>query len=159
MPSACPHGTPAELPWGPRLSSHSFSYQHEPAGKPVFNSVCWATCGYAAQHCPQLRRHINRTAECNAGHMRLLRLMHKLRVTEVERHAELLLAICAGSPSMAAAYLAACGLALEPRGGSPRWLVGITLVGQLVQSAAQAASPCTQLIEGYGTSGLEVRLG
>ena len=77
--------------------------------------------------------------------------MHKLRVSEVDRHAELLLAICAGSASMAAAYLAACGLALEPRAGSPRWLVGMTLVGQLVQSAAQAANTFSDLIERYGT--------
>lgn len=85
----------------------------------------------------------------------MLRLMHKLRVTEVERHAELLLSICAGSPSTAAAYLAACSLALEPKAASPRWLVAMTLVGQVVQSAARAANPFAELIGRYGS----LRLG
>lgn len=72
--------------------------------------------------------------------------MHKLRVTEAHRHAELQLAICAGSPPMASAYLANCSLALEPKAGSSRWLVAMTLVGQLVQSAAKGTSPFTEAI-------------
>ena len=85
-------------------------------------------------------------AELTAGQTRLLRLMHKLRVTEADRHAELLLAICAGSPSMAAAYLANCTLALEPKGGSSRWLVAMTLIGQLVQSSAKVPNPFNEVI-------------
>ena len=72
--------------------------------------------------------------------------MHKLRVTENDRHAELLLAICAVSPSMASAYLATCSLAMEPKAGSSRWLVAMTLMGQLVQSAAKVSSPFVTLI-------------
>lgn len=82
----------------------------------------------------------------NAGQARLLRLMHKLRVTEANRHAELLLAICAGSPRMASAYLANCSLVLEPKAGSSRWLVAMTLVGQVVQSAAKGTNPFTEAI-------------
>lgn len=72
--------------------------------------------------------------------------MHKLRVTEAEQHAELLLAVCAASPFMAAAYLANCTLALEPKAGSSRSLVAMTLVGQLVQLAAKVTSPFKDMI-------------
>ncbi len=82
------------------------------------------------------------------GQARLLRLLHKLKVTEVTRHAELLLAVSAAFPFMAADYLTSCSLNLEPKASSSRWLVGMTLVGQLVQAAAQAVDPFQELING-----------
>ncbi|KAA6426422.1 MAG: hypothetical protein FRX49_03533 [Trebouxia sp. A1-2] len=81
-----------------------------------------------------------------AGQARFHRLLHKLKVTEVERHAELLLAVAAASPAMAADYLSSCALNMEPKASSSRWLVGMTVVGQLVQAAAKAADPFQQLI-------------
>jgi len=83
-----------------------------------------------------------------AGQARLSRLLHKLKVTEVERHAELLLAVAAASPAMAVDYLSSCALNLEPKASSSRWLVGMTLVGQLVQAAAKASDPFQALING-----------
>lgn len=83
-----------------------------------------------------------------AGQARLSRLLHKLKVTEVERHAELLLAVAAASPAMAIDYLSSCMLNLEPKASSSRWLVGMTLVGQLVQAAAKASDPFQALING-----------
>ncbi|KAL0027614.1 hypothetical protein WJX79_002615 [Trebouxia sp. C0005] len=82
----------------------------------------------------------------SAGQARFHRLLHKLKVTEVERHAELLLAVAAASPAMAADYLSSCALNMEPKASSSRWLVGMTVVGQLVQAAAKAADPFQQLI-------------
>ncbi len=75
-------------------------------------------------------------------------MLHKLKVTEVERHAELLLAVAAASPAMAVDYLSSCALNLEPKASSSRWLVGMTLVGQLVQAAAKASDPFQALING-----------
>lgn len=98
------------------------------------------------QYSIEAQFYVDELAELTAGQTRLLRLMHKLRVTEADRHAELLLAICAGSPSMAAAYLANCTLALEPKGGSSRWLVAMTLIGQLVQSSAKVPNPFNEVI-------------
>ena len=83
---------------------------------------------------------------CIAGQARLLRLLHKLKVTEVQRHAELLLAVCAASPSLAADWLTTRSLALEPKGGSSRWLVAMTLVGQVIADAATTSNPFDELI-------------
>ena len=83
-----------------------------------------------------------------AGQARLSRLLHKLKVTEVDRHAELLLAVTAASPAMAADYLSSCALNLEPKASSSKWLVGMTLVGQLVQAAAKASDPFQAMING-----------
>ena len=84
-----------------------------------------------------------------AGQARLSRLLHKLKVTEVDSHAELLLAMAAASPAMAADYLSSCMLNLEPKASSSRWLVGMTLVAQLVQAAAKASDPFQALTNGY----------
>lgn len=86
------------------------------------------------------------TKWCIAGQARLLRLLHKLKVTEVDRHAELLLGVCAASPAMAADYLSSCSLALDPKAGSSRWLVAMTLLGQVVQAAAKVTNPFTKLM-------------
>ncbi len=83
-----------------------------------------------------------------AGRARLSRLLHKLKVTEVDRHAALLLAVASASPTMAVDYLSSCALNLEPKASSSRWLVGMTLVGQIVQAAAEASDPFQALING-----------
>lgn len=78
----------------------------------------------------------------------MLRLLHKLKVTEMDRHAEVLLAVTAASPAMAADYLTSCSLTLEPKASSSRWLVGMTLVGQVAQAAGKAADPFQEMING-----------
>ncbi len=83
-----------------------------------------------------------------AGQVRLSRLLHKLKATEVDRHAELLLAVAAASPVVAVDYLSSCMLNLEPKASSSKWLVGMTLVGQLVQAAAKASDPFQAMING-----------
>ena len=108
--------------------------------KPVF---CQHT--YAITLASTLASTLVRSA---AGQARLSRLLHKLKVTEIDRHAELLLAVASASPAMAADYLSSCVLNLEPKASSSRWLVGMTLVGQLVQAAAKASEPFQALING-----------
>lgn len=51
---------------------------------------------------------------------RLLRLMLRLRVTEIVRHRELLLATARSRPKLAAAYMDSVPFSLEPR-PSPTW--------------------------------------
>lgn len=63
--------------------------------------------------------------------------MHKLQVTELDQHAELLLLIGAASPTMAADYLSSCTLNVEPKEASARWVVSMTLIGQLIDHAAK----------------------
>ncbi|KAL0021866.1 hypothetical protein WJX77_009321 [Trebouxia sp. C0004] len=84
----------------------------------------------------------------SAGQARLSRLLHKLKVTEVDRHAELLLAVAAASPAMAVDYLSSCTLNLEPKASSSKWLVGMTLVGQVVQAVKKASDPLQALVNG-----------
>lgn len=52
---------------------------------------------------------------------------------------------------MAADYLAGCSVALEPKAGSARWLVAMTLMGSLVQVAAKTDNPFVQLIQRYNS--------
>ena len=80
----------------------------------------------------------SKTVPCIAGPARFLRLLHKLRVTEVDQHAQLLLAVGAASPSMAADYLSSCSLNLEPKEASVRWLISMKLIGQMVECASEA---------------------
>ena len=84
-----------------------------------------------------------------AGQARLLRLLHKLKVTQVDRHAAVLLAVTNASPAMAADYLSSCQLNLEPKSSSSKWLVAMTLVGQLIQAAAQGDPPFQDAVERY----------
>lgn len=70
--------------------------------------------------------------------------MHKLKVTELDQHAELLLLIGAASPGMAADYLSSCSLNAEPKEASAKWVVSMTLIGQMIEYAAKLPSSFTQ---------------
>ena len=67
-----------------------------------------------------------------AGRRRLLRLLGRLRATEVPRHGQLLTAATARDPALAAAFLAALPWMLDPR-PSTQWLAAATLTGQVRQ--------------------------
>ncbi len=71
----------------------------------------------------------------STGRRRLLRLLGRLRATEVPQHAQLLNAATARDPALAAAFLAALPWALDPK-PSTQWLAAATLTGQIVEHAA-----------------------
>ena len=66
------------------------------------------------------------------GRRRLLRLLGRLRATEVPRHGQLLTAATARDPALAAAFLAALPWTLDPK-PSTQWLAAATLTGQVWQ--------------------------
>lgn len=70
--------------------------------------------------------------------------MHKLRVTELDNHAQLLLLIGAASPAMAADYLSSCTLNVEPKLACAKWVVSMTLIGQMIEYAAKQPSGILQ---------------
>lgn len=61
------------------------------------------------------------TGAFGGGQARLLRLMNRLKVTEVDKHRDLLLATGRARPKFAAAYLASIPLSLEPRVSRVWW--------------------------------------
>ncbi len=75
--------------------------------------------------------------------------MHKLRVTELDQHAQLLLLVGAASPVMAADYLSSCSLNLEPKEASAKWLVSMTLVGQMIEFASKVPTTYLQQTSRY----------
>lgn len=70
--------------------------------------------------CPELTSAWEPTKTKSGNQGRLLRLMLRLRATEVFRHRELLLATARSRPKLAAAYLDSVPYTLEPR-PSPSW--------------------------------------
>ena len=89
------------------------------------------------------------TLDCATGAARLLRLLLKLKVTQVLSHAQLLLAVAAAAPAMAAGYLSSCpSNFLEPiASSSSQWFVGMSLIGQLVETAAQGPDSILDFLE------------
>ncbi|KAH9322917.1 hypothetical protein KI387_017556, partial [Taxus chinensis] len=85
---------------------------------------------------------------------RLLRLMLKLRSTDVDNHRNLLLAIVSYWPSLVSAYLDSFPYSLEPRASST-WFAAISLVSDLVH-AAKVSPPFSSLAtEGSSPPSLE----
>ena len=81
------------------------------------------------------------------GSARLLRLLSKLKATQTDRHAQLLLSVARAAPAMAADYLNSCSSnVLELTASSSHWFVGMTLTGQLVQAASQGSDPILELV-------------
>ena len=60
----------------------------------------------------------------------MLRLLGRLKATEVPRHGQLLTAATARDPALAAAFLVALPWALDPK-PSTQWLAAATLTGQV----------------------------
>ncbi|KAL3696543.1 hypothetical protein R1sor_010619 [Riccia sorocarpa] len=77
-----------------------------------------------------------KTGAFGGGEARLLRLMSRLKVIEVDAHREILLATARARPKFAAAYLAAIPFSLEPR-VSPAWFRAMSLVATLIPLACQ----------------------
>ena len=68
------------------------------------------------------------------------RFMQGLRVTAAKAHYDLLLAIAAAQPMLAAAYLATSCLSLEPR-PSLIWWAGVSLLSSVIQHASRLPLP------------------
>lgn len=66
--------------------------------------------------------------------------MQGLRVTASKAHYDLLLAITAAQPTLAAAYLSGASLNLEPR-PSLKWWAGVSAIGKIIQHASQLPLP------------------
>ncbi|CAM6096475.1 unnamed protein product [Calypogeia fissa] len=81
----------------------------------------------------------NKSGAFGGGQGRLLRLMLRLKVTEVDRHRDVLLATARARPQLAISYLASFPLSLEPR-VSPAWFNAMSLVSQLIPLASQPSS-------------------
>ncbi|XP_024533954.1 uncharacterized protein LOC9637781 [Selaginella moellendorffii] len=74
------------------------------------------------------------SGQYGGGSGRLLRLMLKLKASELDTHRELLLAIANARPLLAAAYIDAFPYSLEPR-TSTTWFSAMSLVSSLVRIA------------------------
>lgn len=72
------------------------------------------------------------------GRRRLLRLLQRLQATDVQRHAQLLLAATQRDAALAAAFLGSIPYTLDPS-ATTRWLASMTLTGQIVEHAANGA--------------------
>ncbi|CAL8471989.1 g11531 [Coccomyxa elongata] len=79
-------------------------------------------------------------AEDFGGRKRLQRFMLGLRVMATKAHYDLLLAITAAQPTLAATYLANASLSLEPR-PSLKWWAGVSCLGNVIQRASQIPLP------------------
>ncbi|BDA47572.1 probable nucleolar pre-ribosomal-associated protein 1 at C-terminar half [Coccomyxa sp. Obi] len=79
-------------------------------------------------------------AEDIGGRKRLQRFMLGLRVMATKAHYDLLLAITAAQPTLAATYLANAGLSLEPR-PSLKWWAGVSCLGNIIERASQIPLP------------------
>ncbi|KAL2643291.1 hypothetical protein R1flu_010878 [Riccia fluitans] len=77
-----------------------------------------------------------KTGAFGGGQARLLRLMSRLKVIEVDAHRDVLLATGRARPKFAAAYLAAIPFSLEPR-VSPAWFTAMSLIATLIPLASQ----------------------
>ena len=75
-----------------------------------------------------------------AGRKRLQRFMLGLRVTATQAHYDLLLAITAAQPVLAATYLSNASLSLEPR-PSLKWWAGVSCLGGIIQRASHLPLP------------------
>jgi hypothetical protein len=65
---------------------------------------------------------------------RVLRVMRRLRVTEVPHHCDMVLTACEARPQLAGAYLGEPPYGLEPR-VSAKWLAAITMTSRLIRIA------------------------
>ena len=65
---------------------------------------------------------------------RVLRVLRRLRVTEVPHHCEMVLAACEARPQLAGAYLGEPPYGLEPR-ASAKWMAAITMTSRLIRTA------------------------
>ena len=65
---------------------------------------------------------------------RVLRVLRRLRVTEVPHHCDMVLAACEARPQLAGAYLGEPPYGLEPR-ATAKWMAAITVTSRLVRVA------------------------
>lgn len=85
----------------------------------------------------------------DAGRKRLQRFMLGLRVLTTKAHYDLLLAITAAQPTLAASYLANASLSLEPR-PSLKWWAGVSCLGNVIQRASQIPLPFLEQAQRWG---------
>lgn len=85
------------------------------------------------------------------GDRRLQRFLQGLKPTSSAAHYDLLLAVTAAQPALAAAYLGAAQLPLEPR-PALRWWAGMSLIGRLVQQASALQPPFLEQARRWRTS-------
>ncbi|XP_057843357.2 uncharacterized protein LOC131052770 isoform X2 [Cryptomeria japonica] len=121
----------------------------------VLLMLCTDSCHGLFPELPQTWGIFTESKKFHGGNSaRLLRLMLKLRSSDVDNHRNLLLAIVSNQPSLVSAYLDSFPYSLEPRASST-WFAAISLVSDLIQASKVSPSFSSLATEGFSPPSLE----